>query len=363
MDPRQRLLLENVYHALENAGVRLDQVASSRTRLVFLAGGLGGVSRSLAEWMASRGAKHIVFISRSGRINKEVEETTSFIARRGCEYRIFKADITKKAQLTSVFNECREKLPPIKGYIQCSMVLEDVIFETMTYENWQAATEPKIIRSLNLYEALPRPLGFFIMMTSASGLVGNRGQANYAAGNTFPDAFARHLGQQAATLDLSYVTTVGYFGEIPESLTRQLKKLRWKEATCQLAYGLVPETTFHDRRVPVPAYMKYPLFTHLQDTNTHQEHQQTVHDKDYSPEAVLSAAQTTDIAATFTLDAIQKQLAYLISSPGDDIDAVKSITGNRVDSFVAIELRAWLIKDLGADITMTDTMAWKSLTW
>ncbi|KNG81162.1 hypothetical protein ANOM_010856 [Aspergillus nomiae NRRL 13137] len=37
MDPRQRLLLENVYHALENAGIRLNQAASSKTA-VFVAG-------------------------------------------------------------------------------------------------------------------------------------------------------------------------------------------------------------------------------------------------------------------------------------------------------------------------------------
>ncbi|KAE8368727.1 hypothetical protein BDV27DRAFT_141761 [Aspergillus caelatus] len=218
MDPRQRLLLENVYHALENAGVRLDQVASSRTSVFILA-----------------------------------------------------------------------TLPQ-------SVIL---------------AKSPSLLQG------------------NSKSSVGKVGEEEIHA-------------------------LVEYCIDPRNSLT---------EATCQLAYGLVPETTFHDRRVPVPAYMKYPLFTHLQDTNAHQEHQQTVHDKDYSPEAVLSAAQTTDIAATFTLDAIQKQLAYLISSPGDDIDAVKSITGNRVDSFVAIELRAWLLKDLGADITMTDTMAWKSLTW
>lgn len=37
MDPRQRLLLENVCHALENAETRLDQAACSRTP-VFVAG-------------------------------------------------------------------------------------------------------------------------------------------------------------------------------------------------------------------------------------------------------------------------------------------------------------------------------------
>ncbi|GAB1203214.1 hypothetical protein APSETT445_001841 [Aspergillus pseudonomiae] len=301
-----------------------------------LAGGLGGAGRSLAEWMALRGAKHIVFLSRSGRVNRKVEEMTSFIARHGCEYRIFKVDITKKAQLMSVFTECREKLPPIKGCIQCSMVLEDVIFETMTYENWQGATEPKIIGSLNLYEALPRPLNFFIMIASASGIVGNRGQANYAVGNTFQDAFARHLvknGQRAATIDLSFVTTVGYSVELPESLTRHIKS----------SVGQVEEEEIH-------ALVDDP-----------QEHQQTEHNKDYNPSALLSAAQSREIAAALTQDAIQKQLAYMIIYSEDDIDSVKSIKGSEVDSIVAMELRTWLVKELGADITMTDMMTWGSL--
>ncbi|KAB8079484.1 beta-ketoacyl synthase [Aspergillus leporis] len=37
MDPRQRLVLENVYHALENAGIVLDKAASLKTS-VFVAG-------------------------------------------------------------------------------------------------------------------------------------------------------------------------------------------------------------------------------------------------------------------------------------------------------------------------------------
>ncbi|KNG81161.1 hypothetical protein ANOM_010857 [Aspergillus nomiae NRRL 13137] len=223
------------------------------------------------------------------------------------------------------------------------------------------------------------------MIASASGIVGNRGQANYAAGNTFQDAFARHLvknGQRAATIDLSFVTTVGYSVELPESLTRHIKSSVGQveeeeihalveyyinpcnsltETTCQLAFGLVPEATFHDRRVPVPAYMKYPLFTHLRDTSDPQEHQQTEHNKDYNLSALLSAAQSREIAAALTQDAIQKQLAYMINYSEDDIDSVKSIKGSEVDSIVAMELRTWLVKELGADITMTDMMTWGSL--
>lgn len=185
------------------------------------------------------------------------------------------------------------------------------------------------------------------------------------------------------TIDLSYVTIVGYTAESPEPLTRQLRSSAGKieeedilalveycidpcnsltDNTCQFAYGLVREATFRDWRVPVPAYMKYPLFPHLQDTNDPQGHQRTEHDNDYSPGALLNAAQTREIATAFTLDAIRKQLACLVSSSENDIDAAKSITGNMVDSIIVMELRTWLVKELGADITMTDIMTWESLT-
>jgi hypothetical protein len=44
----------------------------------------------------------------------------------------------------------------------------------------------------NLHHCLPRDMDFFILLSSVAGLVGNRGQANYAAGNTFQDALASH---------------------------------------------------------------------------------------------------------------------------------------------------------------------------
>ncbi|KAF7619632.1 hypothetical protein AFLA_001257 [Aspergillus flavus NRRL3357] len=198
--------------------------------------------------------------------------------------------------------------------------------------------------------------------------------------NMDPETSGSH---QATELEARRVWNVGYTAESPEPLTRQLRSSAGKieeedilalveycidpcnsltDNTCQFAYGLVREATFRDWRVPVPAYMKYPLFPHLQDTNDPQGHQRTEHDNDYSPGALLNAAQTREIATAFTLDAIRKQLACLVSSSENDIDAAKSITGNMVDSIIVMELRTWLVKELGADITMTDIMTWESLT-
>lgn len=85
-------------------------------------------------------------------------------------------------------------------------------FEDVSYEAWQAAVRPKVQGSWNLHNSMPRGLDFFIMLASMCGLAGNRGQANYGAGNTFQDALAHYrnsIGERATSLDLGLFTFTG----------------------------------------------------------------------------------------------------------------------------------------------------------
>lgn len=89
-----------------------------------LAGGLGGLGRSLARWMVSRGARHLIFLSRSGKITQPVQDMVSELEGKECEIRIFTCDVSDVSRLQSVVEECCQTLPPIRGCIQGSMVLK-----------------------------------------------------------------------------------------------------------------------------------------------------------------------------------------------------------------------------------------------
>ena len=89
-----------------------------------LAGGLGGLGRSLARWMASRGAKNLIFLSRSGRITESVQEMITQLKEIGCSVHIFTCDVANADRLRAVIEACSGSLPPIKGCIQGSMVLQ-----------------------------------------------------------------------------------------------------------------------------------------------------------------------------------------------------------------------------------------------
>jgi hypothetical protein len=94
------------------------------------------------------------------------------------------------------------------------MVLRDVMFSDMPYEDWHT--------SLGIYR---QTWTFFIFLSSASGIVGSSGQSNYALGNTYLDGLALSLvveGRRAISLDLGAMAEDGFLVESAGFLERVL---------------------------------------------------------------------------------------------------------------------------------------------
>jgi hypothetical protein len=89
-----------------------------------LAGGLGGIGRSIARWMVERGARNLIFLSRSGKVTEAVEAMAAELRLEGCNSHIFTCDVSDKSRLATVLDECKTSLPPIKGLIQGAMTLK-----------------------------------------------------------------------------------------------------------------------------------------------------------------------------------------------------------------------------------------------
>ncbi|OAQ71933.1 thiolase-like protein [Pochonia chlamydosporia 170] len=82
---------------------------------------------------------------------------------------------------------------PIAGVLQMSMELRDRNILRISFEDWQAATLPKVAGTWNLHNALlDADLDFFILLGSISGAIGHPGQANYASANTFMSSFVQY---------------------------------------------------------------------------------------------------------------------------------------------------------------------------
>jgi hypothetical protein len=89
-----------------------------------IAGGLGGLGRSVARWMAGRGAKNLILLSRRGPVHdaakqlvRELEITCESIATPAC-------DVADSEALRDAIANCLETMPPVRGCVQGSMVLK-----------------------------------------------------------------------------------------------------------------------------------------------------------------------------------------------------------------------------------------------
>ncbi|KAL7959326.1 hypothetical protein V8C34DRAFT_280434 [Trichoderma compactum] len=355
----------------------------SRDASYVLSGGLGGIGRSVAAWMASRGARNLIFLSSSGRITPAVTTMREALEADGCRVHIFTCDVSDKEQLRLVLEQCKT-LPPIRGVVQGAMKLKDVMLENMSHEEFQLAVRPKIQGSWNLHELLPRDLEHFIMLSSATGVLGNRAQANYAAGNTFQDAlahFRRQQGLAATTIDVGAVLDVGYVADHADRLAMtkylgsMMKVLREEElltlieygmnaalqSPAQLVTGLTPLDKHRARGVPMLSYMNFPLFTQLRRLNTQQDGAGTAGGDGPDVEARLRAARTLDEAAQIVTESVIDKLSSLLSIAVEDVDPARTISANGVDSLVALELRTFMARKVKADVPVLEIMGSLSL--
>ena len=88
-----------------------------------IAGGLGGLDRSIARWMVGRGAQHLILLSRSGPQTSAVKGLVGELVEMGVQVEAPACDVTDMELLKNFLKEYSKKFIPIKGCIQGSMVL------------------------------------------------------------------------------------------------------------------------------------------------------------------------------------------------------------------------------------------------
>ncbi|KAL4901059.1 KR domain-containing protein [Aspergillus multicolor] len=180
-------------------------------------GGLGGLGRSISSWMASHGAKHFVFFSPSASL-KEEDDFVLELRAQGCRVDLVSGDVSKAEHVDALIKGL-DANTPVAGIMQASMALGVTSLSTMSFTQWQRAFAPKCQGTWNIHNYLlkhRRRTDYFLLFSSLAGLVRQTGHANYAAGNSFLDAFVQYrhsLGLPCSAINIGVMEDVGYVSE------------------------------------------------------------------------------------------------------------------------------------------------------
>ena len=99
--------------------LKLDPSAS-----YLVVGGMGGIGRSITQWLVQRGAMHLIILSRSAATQPKSQSFLNELQNTGCQVIIRNCDIADKDDLARVMEECERVMPPVRGVIQAAMVLQ-----------------------------------------------------------------------------------------------------------------------------------------------------------------------------------------------------------------------------------------------
>lgn len=264
------------------------------------------------------------------------------------------------------------------------MYEQDRILEQMTADDFQVPLQAKFLGTINLSRMFDTSLlDFFIMLSSLSGIVGSRGQANYAAANTFQDALANSKMTpriKYLAIDLGMMVGSDAYNETEgRARAKNLLRQGWlpmsdEEFQDLLLYAFSREAyedtyrqiitgfdgrSIHEAANPT-AVLESAMFSHIRSSYV-RKHDSKVQDTNGSWQLAVQAAVSMEDARRLIINGITQQLSNIIGLDRDRIPSGVPLLDLGLDSLLAIEVRNWILQEFDAQIQASEILDESSL--
>jgi 3-oxoacyl-[acyl-carrier protein] reductase len=162
-------------------------------------GGGRGIGRAIALALSAAGAAVAVF----EREASTAAETVSAIEKAGGQALAVPVDVTRLAEVEAAVNKVVDFWKRLDIVVNNAGITRDSLLMRMSEEDWEAVLKVNLTGAFNICRAVARVLlkqksGCIVNIASIIGLMGNAGQANYAASKGGLIAFTKSVARELA---------------------------------------------------------------------------------------------------------------------------------------------------------------------
>jgi 3-oxoacyl-[acyl-carrier protein] reductase len=198
--------------------------------VALVTGGSRGIGLAISQELGRAGARVAVV----GR-NREAAESAA-TSLEGAGHEGYGCDVSDAESTQAVVAKVEEDLGPVEILVNNAGITRDNIFIRMKEEEWDEVLAVNLKGAFNMTRALARGMmkrrsGVVLNMTSVVGIVGNAGQANYAASKAGLIGFTKSIAKELAPRGIrcnaiapGFITT-DMTEALPESMVEELQTL------------------------------------------------------------------------------------------------------------------------------------------
>ncbi|MGW0871133.1 type I polyketide synthase [Streptomyces sp. NPDC002740] len=332
------------------------------TGTVLVTGGTGALARHTARWLARKGAGHLLLLSRRGGDAPAADTLRDELTALGARVTFVACDVSDRAALARVIDSVPSE-HPLTAVVHTAAVLDDALLDTLAPEQLDRVLRVKAVGARNLDE-LTRSLDLtaFVLFSSATGIVGTPGQANYAPGNAYLDALA--FRRRAAGLPATSVSWGLWAGEgiAGDEAARRNERHGLLPMAPALAVVALEQALNRDEThlvvcrgdwAALAAVRSHPLLESL----TAGPATDIAPDQDPRPAglvAELAAATSEHDRRRLLLRFVRAQVAEVQGGrPADSVDVHRGFKEQGFDSLTTVELRNRLNRRTGLNLPTT----------
>lgn len=183
------------------------------TKVALVTGGSRGIGRAIAISLAKSGAKVVVNFAGNA---KAAQEVLSEITNLGGEAIAVQADVSSLESVEHMIQEIINTYGRIDVLVNNAGITRDTLLMRMKEQDWDAVINTNLKGIFNCTKAVSRYMlkqksGKIVNMSSVVGIMGNAGQANYAAAKAGVIGFTKATAKEFATRGITVNTVAPGF--------------------------------------------------------------------------------------------------------------------------------------------------------